>query len=70
MKTKTKEEQDLLDELESMVYQACQRKDGKFSSYGISAYAEAIDVLAEYGRLKIVISQGKVVLAEKNNENG
>jgi hypothetical protein len=50
--------------IENLVLQACERKDdGLLDSFGITAYAEAMEILGEYGRIEIVSACGRRVIA-------
>lgn len=66
MKTaKTEKEKELLDALEDIVNQACGVSGSDtLDSMAITAYASAIQLLAEYGRVKIQTEAGRRVIAE------
>ena len=57
----------ILDALEDMVFQHCSTSDGTFDSFSIQANAEALRVLAAYGRIGIFRDFGKRVLAVKSS---
>lgn len=55
---------EILDALESMVHQHCgDTEDGAIDSLALSANAEAMHVLAKYGRLDIEVECGRRVIA-------
>ena len=54
---------DLLDMLADVIGQACYRDGGLLDSMAISAYADALRLLAEYGRVEIIKDVGRRVIA-------
>jgi hypothetical protein len=58
-------EQALVDTIENMVLQSCLRTDGLIDSMAITAYAEAMDILADYGKIEITSSCGRRVIARR-----
>lgn len=55
--------EEVLDELEYMVIQHADGQDGEVNSGFLSANADAMDVLAEAGRLELLESHGRCVKA-------
>lgn len=54
----------LLDALSEVIQQACYVEEEGLDSQGLSAYAEGLRVLAEYGRALITGERGDRVLAQ------
>jgi len=63
-KAKTDKEKELLDALEGMVNHACLGMGNILDSMSVTAYADAMRLLAEYGRIKITGESGKRVIGE------
>jgi hypothetical protein len=59
----SKEREEALDALMSMVRQHCHGSDKTLHSYAISANAEALLTLAGYGRVTILLNHGRNVRA-------
>lgn len=56
---------ELVDELEDNIRQACyDPKDDTLESYGLSAHASGIRLLAKLGKVKIIHDRGRVVIAK------
>jgi len=66
----TEQEEILLGRLEEVINQACScgtpTETMRLDSMSISAYSDAMRLLAEYGRLKIFIDRNRRVLADWN----
>ncbi len=62
-KAETDKEKELLEALECTVNQAC-GMDDCIDSMAITAYAEGMRLLAEYGRIKITGDVGRRVIGE------
>jgi len=58
------EAKELLDTLADVINQACNDTDGVLDSMALSAYGDAIRLLAEYGRVRIISEYGRRVIAE------
>jgi regulator of replication initiation timing len=54
----------LINVLLDCIYQSCYAHDDKIDSMALSSYAEAIRLLAEYGKLKITTDYGRRVIAD------
>lgn len=57
------EQQELLDALEDVLWQACSH-DGELDSCALSSYADGLRLLARHGRVEIVSDVGKRVRAK------
>lgn len=70
---KTENEKELLDCLYSVIEQACPSLGGAcddFDSMALSAYAQALHLLADYEMVKIVAEEGRRVIAKAVKREG
>jgi len=65
----THSKEPLLDILADVINQACCHEGG-LDSMALSAYADGIRLLAEYGRVRIIEEYGRRVIAEWVAEDG
>lgn len=61
------ERNELLDTISDTLAQACGQRDGTLDSLALTAYADAMKLLARYGRLTIDAESGRRVIARFAN---
>jgi len=60
-----REREQLRDALLDVLNQACGSDDGRLNSMALSAYADALRLLAEYGLVTIEDERGRCVIARR-----
>lgn len=66
----TEAEKQLLDALEDVINQACTDSDGELDSMALTAYADAMRLLADYGRIEVTADRGRRVIAVRQSAGG